>query len=70
MSDSAEHAIHYVCQRCTNCCRWPGVVEVNEKEITAIAEFVGMSEEQFIERHTPAPGSPRPVAPRKAGFLM
>jgi Fe-S-cluster containining protein len=45
-------AIHYVCQRCTNCCRWPGVVRVNKDEITAIAAHVGLSEGDFIEQHT------------------
>jgi uncharacterized protein len=46
------HAIHYTCQRCTNCCRWPGIVRVDENEITAIAAHVRMSEEDFIARHT------------------
>ena len=45
-------AIHYTCQRCTNCCRWPGVVRVGADEIAAIAAHVGMSEQDFIGRHT------------------
>jgi Fe-S-cluster containining protein len=44
--------IEYVCQRCTNCCKWPGVVKVEPDEIAAIAAFVGMKEEEFIEQHT------------------
>jgi Fe-S-cluster containining protein len=44
--------IHYACQRCTNCCRWPGVVRVDENEITRIAAHVRMGEEEFIARHT------------------
>lgn len=44
--------IHYVCQRCTNCCKWPGVVKVEPDEIAAIASFVGLTEDVFIERHT------------------
>ena len=46
------HEIHYTCQRCTNCCRWPGVVRVDENEITRIAAHVGMAEDEFIARHT------------------
>jgi Fe-S-cluster containining protein len=44
--------IRYTCQRCTNCCRWPGVVRLNEDEIAAIAAHLRMSEESFIQRHT------------------
>ncbi len=44
--------IHYECQRCTACCRWPGCVRVNDAEITAMAAFLGMSERDFIERYT------------------
>ena len=45
-------AIHYRCQRCTNCCRWPGLVRVDEHEIAAIAELLGMKEHDFIQRFT------------------
>ena len=47
-----SHDIHYACQRCTNCCRWPGIVRVGQDEITAIAAHVRMSEEEFIRSHT------------------
>ncbi len=46
------YAIHYTCQRCTNCCRWPGVVKVEPDEIAAIAAHIGMNEGEFIEQHT------------------
>jgi Fe-S-cluster containining protein len=42
----------YLCQRCTNCCRWPGDVKVSDTEITAIAGFLEISEESFRERYT------------------
>jgi uncharacterized protein len=45
-------AIHYRCQRCTNCCRWPGFVRVGEDEIAAIAGFLGVDEYEFIQRFT------------------
>ncbi len=44
--------IHYECQRCTNCCRWPGFVVVSEREIGAIARQVGMDELTFIQERT------------------
>jgi len=44
--------IHYQCQRCTNCCRWPGHVKVGAAEIAAIAQFLGMEEYDFIQRYT------------------
>ena len=40
------------CQRCTACCRWPGVVRMTEAEITRLAEFKGVSEFDFIQRFT------------------
>ncbi|MES2571882.1 MAG: YkgJ family cysteine cluster protein [Verrucomicrobiota bacterium] len=44
--------IHYQCQRCTNCCRWPGFVKIGEAEISAIAGFLELSEDDFIQRYT------------------
>ena len=42
----------YVCQRCTNCCRWPGQVRIGDAEITAIAGFLNISEFDFIQKYT------------------
>jgi len=47
-----SQGVYYQCQRCTNCCRWPGFVRVDEAEITAIAQFVGMGEFDFIQKYT------------------
>lgn len=44
--------IFYECQRCTACCRWPGQVKLTEDEITRIAGYLGVSEPDFIGRHT------------------
>ena len=41
-----------LCERCTNCCRWPGDVKVSDKEITSIASYLKMPEELFIEQYT------------------
>ncbi len=42
----------FVCQRCGACCRWPGIVRVNDQEITAIADFLGLTETAFIDSYT------------------
>lgn len=44
--------VYYQCQRCGNCCRWPGFVKVSEAEIAAIATHVGLEEDDFIQRLT------------------
>ncbi len=42
----------YLCQRCTACCRWPGFVRVSTEEIRAIAAFLKIKEELFIQQYT------------------
>jgi len=44
--------VYYVCRRCTACCKWPGDVRVEEREIPAIAAHLGLTTEQFIATHT------------------
>ena len=44
--------IHYECQRCTACCRWPGFVRITEAEIPRIAAHLQLSEDAFIQRYT------------------
>jgi Fe-S-cluster containining protein len=47
-----SYEIHYQCQRCTACCRWPGQVKVSESEIAEIASFLGHDVDDFIQRFT------------------
>jgi Fe-S-cluster containining protein len=47
-----SRAVHYHCQRCTACCRWPGFVKVTEAEIGMIARHVRMEEHDFIQQFT------------------
>ena len=42
----------YQCQRCGNCCRWPGDVLVDEGEIEAIAGFLSLPLDDFVARFT------------------
>jgi Fe-S-cluster containining protein len=44
--------IHYECVRWTECCRWPGQVRLTDSEISALANFLSLSEFDFIQRHT------------------
>lgn len=40
------------CLRCGACCRWPGYVHLTEDDITRLSRALGLSERDFIERHT------------------
>lgn len=44
--------VFFECQRCTACCRWPGQVRLTAAEITGLAAFLGLTEHEFIQRHT------------------
>jgi Fe-S-cluster containining protein len=45
-------ASYYQCQRCSRCCKWPGFVRLTDEDIVRIAEFLKMSEFDFIQRYT------------------
>jgi uncharacterized protein len=44
--------VHYVCQRCTACCKWPGDVRLEEGEIGPIAAHLGLDEAEFLAAYT------------------
>jgi Fe-S-cluster containining protein len=44
--------VFYQCQRCTNCCKWPGFVKLTDADISAIADFLGKTEGDFIQEFT------------------
>lgn len=48
--DTAD--VTYLCQRCGNCCRWPGDVIVTDDEVRAIASHVQMDLDHFIQHRT------------------
>lgn len=56
-------APRYLCQRCGNCCRWPGFVRVTNDEINAIASLLGMPADDFIASHTE-------LRPSRAGLML
>ncbi len=52
MDSPAKRKIYYQCQRCANCCKWPGDVVLWDDEITRIAEFLKLPRNEFIDRFT------------------
>ena len=42
----------YQCDRCTVCCKWPGDVRVEDDEVEAIASFLGVKTQDFIDQWT------------------
>ena len=54
----------FVCQGCGACCRIrDGIVRVSEGEIARIAAYLGMGEDEFIEKETE-------VAPDRKGLVL
>jgi Fe-S-cluster containining protein len=53
----------YLCQRCGNCCRWPGFVRLDEDEVDAIARHLGLPPADFIARHTA-------LRPSRSGLML
>jgi Fe-S-cluster containining protein len=58
-----SYQIHYQCQRCTACCRWPGLVKIGDSEIAAMARLLEMEEWSFIQQFTE-------VRPQKDGLSL
>ena len=42
----------FKCQQCGTCCRWSGHVLLTEADIARLSAAAGLSEEDFIGRHT------------------
>ena len=54
----------FKCKGCGACCRIKdGIVRVGDAEIRRIAEFLGMSEQEFIDRETA-------IAPDRKGHVL
>lgn len=50
--DPSAPQVYYACQRCTNCCRWPGFVKLGDADIKDIAAHLGLSEYDFVQQYT------------------
>ncbi len=53
----------YLCQRCGNCCRWPGFVRLDDQEINSIAAFLQLTPAEFIAQHTE-------LRPSRSGLML
>lgn len=42
----------FKCTGCGTCCRWTGSVLLTHRDIADMAVWLGLSEQQFIDRHT------------------
>ena len=42
----------FKCSGCGECCRWTGSVLLTDQDLSEIARHLGVSEPDFIERHT------------------
>ncbi len=47
-----EPDVYYACQRCTACCKWPGDVRIETDEVTRIAEFLKLTDDEFLHQFT------------------
>jgi Fe-S-cluster containining protein len=63
LASSTPAKPRYACQRCTNCCRWPGFVKLTDSDISAISKFLGLSEVDFIQEFTR-------LRPRRDGLAL
>jgi len=43
--------VFYECQRCGNCCRWPGLVRIEQQEVDAMAQALDMSAADFLDEY-------------------
>jgi uncharacterized protein len=51
--DTGEVGLRFGCTQCGNCCSGgPGVILVNDDEITALAKRAGIERAEFVARHT------------------
>lgn len=49
---AAKKKTEFICQRCTNCCRWEGDVVLLEDEVEKIADFLGLPLYEFVRDFT------------------
>jgi uncharacterized protein len=50
--DVSEESRVFHCRCCGNCCRWEGIVRYVPQEGAQIARFLGISEDELIQRYT------------------
>lgn len=65
-----ENGLRFRCTMCGNCCTGvPGTVQLDDGELRALADRVGVSEAEFVERYTkPMDGGGRSLTERLTAF--
>ncbi|MFA6815627.1 MAG: YkgJ family cysteine cluster protein [Lentisphaeria bacterium] len=53
----------FQCLCCGECCRWPGIVRVSEPECDAIAAYLEMELQAFLQKYTK-------IAPDRRGLIL
>lgn len=53
----------FKCRQCGACCRWSGSVLLENEDIRPLAEFVGVSEQEFMDKYTE-------IAPNRRGLRL
>jgi len=51
--------IKHNCKQCGQCCRWEGYIYVNHAELSDVAVFLKITEEEFIDRYVELEQKPR-----------
>jgi len=58
--------LRFTCTQCGNCCTGPsGYVWFNDEELTAMADYTGLTREQFMRRHARRIGNRLSLGERK-----
>ena len=53
----------FVCRKCGACCRWSGSVLLEEADLPGLAEYMGVSVEEFVKKFTE-------LAPNRRGLRL
>jgi len=61
-----NHLDEFKCQRCLNCCTNPGNIYVSKNEVAQIAEYLKISEEDFLNSYCDLIQKPRLTLKNKA----
>jgi Fe-S-cluster containining protein len=51
-SVASDRLVDFLCSRCGNCCRVPGVVRLRDGEAETLAAHLGMTVHAFTDRYT------------------
>jgi Fe-S-cluster containining protein len=50
--DETVDLSNFECRKCGDCCRWSGSVLLTEEDLDPLADFLGISCNEFLEKYT------------------